>query len=129
MSDLPLEATIRTKIIKFINGRPGGAIQIRHQSGYHRKGDPDLTGAYRQLHVEIEVKRPGEKPTELQAQRLNYWQSAGAQVAVLRSESGAEKFLNIIDARIACKQIFSEDTLLIYDDVVPVERKSRRKTH
>lgn len=124
--NLPLESTIRSKIVKRINLRPLGAVQIRHQAGYNRKGDPDLTGSYRRLHVEIEVKRPGEKPTTLQAERLKYWLAVGAQVAVLRSPEGADQFCDLIDARIETGAAFSDTAdPVLFDDVVKIELKKR----
>lgn len=92
-----LESTIRSKIVRVINSRGKGAVQIRHQGGYNKKGDPDLVGVYRKYHMEIEVKRQKNRPTRLQKERLAFWAAHGAIVAVLYSEAGARKFIEIVD--------------------------------
>ncbi|MDQ5987795.1 MAG: hypothetical protein CSYNP_03541 [Syntrophus sp. SKADARSKE-3] len=127
MRNDPLEATIRTKIVKKINARPLGAMQIRHQAGYAKKGDPDLTGSYRRVHVEIEVKRPGEVPTEIQKIRLAHWQKKGAMVAILRSVEGADRLLDYLDSKIGPGFGFDESTPFLFDDVVEKVRKPRKK--
>ena len=39
------------------------------------------------IHVEIELKKPGNEPTPLQIQRLAEWERAGAVTAVIHSTS------------------------------------------
>ena len=123
----PLETTIKTKIVKYINGRPFGAVQVRHQAGMNKKGDPDITGSYRRLHVEIEVKRPKKQPTDIQRVRLKYWQDQGVQVAVLRSVDGAKEFLRLIDDRIDREFSFNEATGIVFDDVPEVLPKKGKR--
>lgn len=48
-------------------------------------GDPDIDACIRGRSVQLEVKRPGERPTALQARRLEEWRRAGAIVAVVHS--------------------------------------------
>lgn len=74
----PLEKTRQAKIIKFMNSLPNCIARVRHQTGFNQKGDPDIYGCLDKLHFELEVKRPGEKLTELQALRIKEWQSIGA---------------------------------------------------
>lgn len=50
-------------------------------------GDPDLTGLWRGVHFEIELKTPGNSPTPLQQCRLDQWQAAGARAFVVHSLS------------------------------------------
>jgi hypothetical protein len=61
---------------------PGTVIRKRHVS-MGVMGDPDLYGTLPGgHHFEIEVKRPGNLPSELQHQRLAEWCLAGAIVGV-----------------------------------------------
>ena len=81
-SDAPLEKEIQAAILKYLKGRPGG-FSVKLAAGpYTLPGLPDI------LHVEggvpyfIEVKRPGGKPTKLQAAVMDKLSAAGAVVAV-----------------------------------------------
>ena len=48
-------------------------------------GDPDIDACIRGRSLQLEVKRPGEKPTLLQLKRLEEWRQAGALVGVVTS--------------------------------------------
>jgi hypothetical protein len=53
-------------------------VRKRHGTAFCYAGDPDLYGSLRGRHFEIEVKRPGCEPTELQRARLADWCDSGA---------------------------------------------------
>ena len=89
-----LESTIQKAIMdKLREEFPGLMIRKRHGTRMGVAGDPDLTGCYRGLHFEMEVKREGEQPTKLQQVRLDQWGRAGAIVGVVRSISDARQLL------------------------------------
>jgi hypothetical protein len=52
---------------------------------YSVVGDPDLYFCWKGRHVEVELKRPGEKPTKVQQWRLHEWGEAGALCALVSS--------------------------------------------
>lgn len=79
------EKAIVKAILAYLNGLPGCVARKRWGGGYGVAGDPDITGCIRGRHFEFEVKRPGQRPTALQARRLEEWRRAGALVAVVDS--------------------------------------------
>ena len=68
----------------------------RHGSPFTTAGDPDLTGLWHGTHFEIELKRPGESPTLLQAARLAQWATAGARTFTVHSISELQAALESI---------------------------------
>ncbi len=76
---MPLESTLSQSIMKAIREKiPGTVVRKRHVT-MGAIGDPDLYGCLPGgQHFEIEVKRPGNKPTALQLRRLEEWNAAGA---------------------------------------------------
>jgi hypothetical protein len=56
-------------------------------------GDPDIDACIRGRSVQLEVKRPGEKPTPLQLKRLTEWQQAAALVGVVTSVAATKALL------------------------------------
>ena len=89
------ESTITRNILRALRGVPGIVVRKRHGSVWATSGDPDLFGCYDGRHFEIEVKRPGAKPTPRQQQRLKEWALAGARVGVAHS---VEEALDIVGA-------------------------------
>jgi len=89
------ESTITRNILRALRGVPGLLVRKRHGSAAGISGDPDLFGCYDGRHFEIEVKRPGARPTPRQQQRLKEWARAGARVGVARS---VEEALDIVGA-------------------------------
>jgi len=79
------EIAIVKAILAYLNGLPGCVVRKRWSAGYGVAGDPDITGCIRGRHFELEVKRPGQQPTPLQARRLAEWRNAGAITAVVTS--------------------------------------------
>jgi hypothetical protein len=81
---IPREASL-LRSVEIILNNSGIEFRKRHGGPYTTAGDPDLYLVVRGHHVEIELKRPGENPTPLQASRLRQWERAGATVMVIRS--------------------------------------------
>lgn len=78
-SNPPRERSIQRSIITALNDNPFTLVRVRSADSVgHVAGDPDIYGAVGGIHVEIEVKQPGKKPTDLQLQRLRQWAAAGA---------------------------------------------------
>jgi hypothetical protein len=97
---MPLESTISKNIMKAVREKiPGTMIRKRHVS-MGVMGDPDLYGSLPGgHHFEIEVKQPGNKPSDLQLKRLAEWKAAGAitGVATTVAEALAILFQGIWD--------------------------------
>jgi hypothetical protein len=55
----------------------GGCFYKNHGTPFASRGRPDIEGCLEGLFVGIEVKKPGEEPTELQEYRLNQIRDAG----------------------------------------------------
>lgn len=86
----PLESTIVKQIKdKLYEILPGIVLLKRHGTPFGITGHPDLYGCYQGRHIEIEVKRPGEEPTDLQRKRLAEWAAAGAITGCAHSKTEA----------------------------------------
>jgi hypothetical protein len=72
---------------------PAACIRKRHGSRFSVSGDPDVYALVAGCHIEMELKRPGEEPTRLQAHRLQEWAAAGAHCAVVHTIDELEKFI------------------------------------
>lgn len=79
------ERAIVKAILAYLNGLPGSLARKRWGGGMGVAGDPDIDGCIRGRSLQLEVKRPGEKPTLLQVRRLEEWRKAGAIVGVVVS--------------------------------------------
>lgn len=91
---LPREAAIVSQIARLIREIPGAVVRKRHGTAWGMSGDPDLYGCVSGRHFEIEVKRPGCRPTLLQEQRLAEWRAAGALAGVATSVEEALAILH-----------------------------------
>lgn len=89
---IPTEKSITRRIITYLNKLPG-CRAMKFPGTIHRHGEPDIFCCYRGRMVLLEVKRPGEKPTPLQAATLAKWQQAGAVAEVVRSVEEVKKIL------------------------------------
>jgi hypothetical protein len=89
------ESALVTEILRALRALPGVIVRKRHGSAWGVAGDPDLYGSIHGQHFEIEVKRPGDRPTALQEARLKQWAATGALVGVARS---VEDALDIVGA-------------------------------
>lgn len=77
------ERAIVKTILAYLNNLPGCLARKRWGGGMGVAGDPDIDACLRGRSVQLEVKRPGEKPTALQVKRLDEWRKAGAVVGVV----------------------------------------------
>jgi len=80
----PREASLLRTCEKLLKER-GVVYRKRWGGPYAVVGDPDLYFVWKGQHWEVELKRPGEKPTKVQEVRLTEWGGAGARVAVVSS--------------------------------------------
>jgi hypothetical protein len=80
-----LQQTVLNHLKKLRQVDPTLVYRKRHGSGMGISGDPDIHGVWKGTAFEIELKRPGEEPTELQRARLEEWGRAGAVTAVIHS--------------------------------------------
>lgn len=91
------ESSLTTRIIKYLNSLPGCKAEKRHGSQYSEAGAPDINACYQGRSVQIEVKRPGEKPTRIQLKRLREWQEAGAVVGWVTDLEGVKKIIEELE--------------------------------
>ncbi|MFN3326116.1 MAG: VRR-NUC domain-containing protein [Bryobacteraceae bacterium] len=77
------ERAIVKAILAYLNSLPGCLARKRWGGGMGVAGDPDIDACMRGRSVQLEVKRPGERPTPLQLKRLEEWRQAGAVAAVV----------------------------------------------
>ncbi len=77
-NDSVLESQIVHNIVKRLRTEQRCVVRKRHGTAFGVRGDADLFGSLGGRHFEIEVKRPGKVPTELQAARLAEWRASGA---------------------------------------------------
>ncbi len=93
-----LEKAVVTRILRELKKRPGVVVRKRHGTVMGIAGDPDLYGAIRGRHFELEVKRPNDpssQATELQTRRLLEWKLAGAVTGIVRSVEEALAILGL----------------------------------
>lgn len=72
------EAGIVATILKHLRSIPASRWEKTHGGAFGNAGKPDITGCIHGTRVEVEVKRPGCKPTDIQKQTIAEWQMAGA---------------------------------------------------
>lgn len=89
----PLESSIVKSCLDYLNEFSSTEFQKRH-GARTRSGEPDITGCFAGLHWEIEVKRPGRKPTKRQLSRMRKWSQAGAVVCWVNSLKGLQKIVD-----------------------------------
>ena len=77
----PLEKTITQNIIRYLNTLPACYARKIHGSRYIA-GFPDIICVREGLAIWIEVKRPGNHPTQLQLIELERWKEAGSLTLV-----------------------------------------------
>ena len=96
----PLERSVQASIARRLRALhasdPTFMWRKRHGTSFGVAGDPDLYGVWRGVSFAIELKAPGEEPTELQKARLAEWSAAGAWTGVVRSVAELEACLAAI---------------------------------
>ncbi len=93
-----LEKNIVARIVTALRKYPHIIVRKRHGTAMGMAGDPDLYGTINGRHFEVEVKRPGEHPTELQTKRLLEWKLAGAITGIAHSVDEALTILGLSHA-------------------------------
>lgn len=90
----PLEKTITRNIKKYLEGLGFYVIKL-HGSPYQRAGLPDLLayGNRPIVVLALEVKRPGNIPTELQRKTLDEMRNHGAYAHVVTSIEDVQSIL------------------------------------
>ncbi len=79
------ESGIVKAILRYLNSLPECLARKRWGGGMGFAGEPDIDACLRGRSVQLEVKRPGGRPTPLQLKRLEEWRRAGALVGVVCS--------------------------------------------
>ena len=87
------ESAIVKAILKHLNSLPGCLARKRWGGGMGVAGEPDIDACIWGRSLQLEVKRPGEKPTLLQLKRLDEWREAGALVGVVTSVAEVKELL------------------------------------
>ena len=88
-----LERTIVKKIMDHLKASGGYCVKF-HGNCYTQAGTPDILACLDGRFLALEVKRPGGKPTPLQAAQLRRWQEAGALAAVVCSVADVVELLS-----------------------------------
>ncbi len=70
------EGGITKKCLEWVNTLPT-TYCYKRKAGPGRKGEPDISGASHGIRIEIEMKAPGNKPTDLQKHKLKVWATVG----------------------------------------------------
>lgn len=84
------ESLLTDKIAGVLRKRYPGSFWVKiHGSNMQHRGLPDLHGVVQGRAAWLEVKMPGEKPTDLQVYTLNQLRAAGAIVGVVYSSEDA----------------------------------------
>ena len=89
---MPLEKTIKQKILKYLNGLPTCYARGKHSSPFS-KGWPDVLGSLSGRTLAVEVKQPGKGATKLQEAEQVKWFKAGTIVGVVTSVDDVRKIL------------------------------------
>ena len=92
---MPLEKQIVHAIMLYLRGVPGCLVRKRHGTVMGVAGDPDLYGSLRGRHFELEVKRAGNPPTQLQVRRIEEWAAAGAIVGIVHDVREVREALDL----------------------------------
>lgn len=91
----PLESTIVKKVMA--QAKALGWLPLKqHGSAFSLAGIPDVLAIRDGRAAWLEVKRPGQHPTEIQIVRHRQLRDCGCPVAVVRSAAEAKEFLEAI---------------------------------
>lgn len=102
MSTVPSkpESRLTDKIAGVLRKRYPGSFWVKiHGSSMQHKGLPDLHGTLLGHSVWLEVKMPGEKPTDLQAYTIGQIIGAGGVAGVVYSAEDAVSLCDELDPR------------------------------
>lgn len=70
-----------------------GLARLCVQTPYTIVGDPDIYGCVNGAMFQMEVKEPGEEPTDIQQLRLAQWKAVGAATVTVYSVEEAMDFV------------------------------------
>jgi hypothetical protein len=88
------ESNLKRQVMRMLKlESPHALARKRHNTAYSTNGDADLEILCCGVHIECELKRPGQKPTLIQTHRLEEWRAAGAKVFVVRSVAEARAMM------------------------------------
>ena len=87
------ERSIVKAILTYLNSLPNCLARKRWGGGMGMAGEPDIDACIGGRSLQLEVKRPGEKPTQLQLKRLEEWRRAGAITGVVTSVADVRDLL------------------------------------
>lgn len=91
---LMLERTIVAKVLKVAKSLGWFAVKI-HGNAYQMAGLPDVLAIKGGRAVWLEVKVPGNKPSQIQLRRIKDLTAAGCPCAVVYSSDEARTFLEV----------------------------------
>lgn len=94
----PRENVLTRGLLARFNGYLG-CYARKIPGGFFSSGWPDIIGCYCGAFFAVEVKRPGEKTTPLQAAELARWRAAHGHVAVATSVEDAERIMVELEDR------------------------------
>lgn len=85
------ENSLQSAILEYLKGNPrkgikgigGWWLNFHGGSVFMPRGIPDIIGCFKGRFIALEVKRPGEQPTKLQAKTLELLQAAGAVTGIV----------------------------------------------
>lgn len=87
------ERAIVRAILSYLNSLPGCVARKRWGGGMGVAGEPDIDACLQGRSLQLEVKRPGERPTLLQEKRLAEWRAAGALTGAVTSVADVKALL------------------------------------
>ena len=87
------ESAIVKAILAYLNTLPQCLARKRWGGGMGVAGEPDIDACLRGRSIQLEVKRPGQRPTLLQLKRMEEWRQAGAIVGIVTSVAEVKALL------------------------------------
>ena len=87
------ESAIVKAILAYLNTLPQCLARKRWGGGMGVAGEPDIDACLRGRSLQLEVKRPGQRPTLLQLKRMEEWCQAGAIVGIVTSVAEVKALL------------------------------------
>lgn len=93
------ESSIQDRILRYLNNLPQARAYNNHGSAWQGAGRPDIFCCYHGQFIAIEVKRPEEEPTKLQAHELQKLAGAGAITLVAKSLDDVKGLVQELESR------------------------------
>lgn len=87
------ESALVDRILRALRLHTGCYAIKLYVSPFNNAGQPDIYGCYHGRMFALEVKVGKNKPTHLQALRLQEWHDAGAFTTVAREDFDVDQFL------------------------------------